>query len=166
MGNEPVANSKQTVASSTTLNETEFLLEKIEMAHSRGESEECSTVGIESRSQGENYDDKSLMSDTADVVRCTSIALESFTIEAPKGKLGLLLENAGDESIPYVFSVKEESILKDKVLPGDYVTRVNGADVTAMSAADVSHFIGKAARSQGQRSLTFERRTYRSVYYI
>jgi hypothetical protein len=65
---------------------------------------------------------------------------EIVELTAPPGVLGLVIDTVHG-GIPTVFSVKEDSIISDKVKEGDRLISVNGVDTTELSARNVSKII-------------------------
>ena len=79
---------------------------------------------------------------------------EQFELEVPPGKLGMVIDTPNGSS-PIVHAVKPESVLANKVLVGDRLLAVDGDDVTAMTAVQVSKLI--SLKSDQTRALTFAR---------
>ncbi len=67
---------------------------------------------------------------------------EIVELTAPAGVLGLVIDTVHG-GIPTVFSVKEDSIIADKVQEGDRLISVNGIDTTELSARNVSKIISR-----------------------
>jgi C-terminal processing protease CtpA/Prc len=71
----------------------------------------------------------------------------STTVEAPKGKLGLILETS-DEGCPVVQEIKPTSPLNGCVQVGDRLHSVDGRDVTMVMSATVSRVIASKQNSK------------------
>ena len=65
---------------------------------------------------------------------------EIIELTAPPGVLGLVIDTVHG-GIPTVFSIKEDSIIADKIQEGDRLISVNGIDTTELSARNVSKII-------------------------
>jgi C-terminal processing protease CtpA/Prc len=79
---------------------------------------------------------------------------EIVELTAPPGVLGLVIDTVHG-GIPTVFSVKEESVIADKVKEGDRLISVNGVDTTELSARNVSKVISRFKDSE--RTMIFFR---------
>ncbi len=80
-----------------------------------------------------------------DVVDGNSSSDETITVFAPKGPLGIVLDNPHG-AIPVVYAVKETSSLRGKVRVGDLLLSVDEVDCRGMSSQNVSKFLN--SRSQ------------------
>jgi hypothetical protein len=65
---------------------------------------------------------------------------ERITVVAPKGKLGIVIDNPGAD-IPVVHAIKETSVLHGRVVVGDLLLSVDERDCRGMSAVAVSKLI-------------------------
>lgn len=65
-----------------------------------------------------------------------------YTVYAPKGKLGIVLENPDNEG-PLVYIIRENSPLRDKMEVGDRLIAVDEVDVRSMSPVKISKLISK-----------------------
>ena len=83
---------------------------------------------------------------------------ERFTVIAPPGKLGMVLDTSPGEG-PLVHAINDTSVLKGRVRVGDLLTSVDAEDVRTMSATKVSALITQ--KSQQERTLEFFRRQKR-----
>eukprot|EP00985_Skeletonema_marinoi_P000023 scaffold8_cov142-Skeletonema_marinoi.AAC.16 len=85
---------------------------------------------------------------------------ETFTIDAPKGKLGVVIDtpyqsNTGT-TMPIVHAVKDSSPIADRIQVGDKLIAVDEEDVTSMSAIQVSKLLARKSE-QNVRKLTIVR---------
>lgn len=88
--------------------------------------------------------------------RRRSVQCYRYTIEAPPGMLGLVLEPSVDGT-PCVYGIKSSSPLAGEVRIGDRLMNVDGLDVTEMEdTMAVSHLIA-SKRKNKFRQLTFVR---------
>ncbi len=83
---------------------------------------------------------------------------ECFDIAAPRGKLGVILEEDSDDGVPVVHSIKEESPLVGKVLRGDRLCSIDGVDCTGKTPHEVAKLL-KYKENETTRILTFSRPT-------
>jgi hypothetical protein len=97
---------------------------------------------------------QSVFSDDASFEQQFSEPDEKFEIDVPPGKLGMVIDTPHG-GIPVVHAIKSESILADRVRVGDRLVAVDGEDVTAMTAVQVSKLI--SLKADQQRLLTFVR---------
>jgi len=79
---------------------------------------------------------------------------QKFEVTVPPGKLGMVIDTPNG-GVPVVHAIKAESCLYSKVKVGDRLVAVDGDDVRAMSAVQVSKLI--SLKSDQQRSLSFAR---------
>jgi hypothetical protein len=130
-----------------------------------------STDGSLLHRTGASLDDPSLLS--SDIVTATGDSYsfgsrfgseERYEVVAPSGLLGLILESNTEDRRPTVNNVKATSVLAHVVKVGDHVVSVDGQDVTAMRASDVSRLI--ALKKDKSRVLVFSRPVKRSTYSI
>ncbi|KAL7581629.1 hypothetical protein ACA910_022181 [Epithemia clementina (nom. ined.)] len=77
-----------------------------------------------------------------------------FEVVVPPGKLGMVVDTPNGSS-PVVHAIKPESVLSSKVMVGDRLTAVDGDDVTAMTAVQVSQLI--SLKADQKRVMTFVR---------
>jgi hypothetical protein len=83
---------------------------------------------------------------------------ERFTVVAPPGKLGMVIDTPPGEG-PLVHAINDSSVLKDRVRVGDRLFSVDAEDVRKMSASKVSVLITQ--KSQQERTFEFVRRQKR-----
>jgi hypothetical protein len=83
-----------------------------------------------------------------------SAAEDKFEVTVPAGKLGMVIDTPNG-GVPVVHAIKTESILSTTVRVGDKLVSVDGEDVTAMTAVQVSKLI--SLKSDQQRVLAFIR---------
>ena len=76
----------------------------------------------------------------------SSPPFKRLTVVAPRGKLGIVVNNENDGDLPIVHAVKDESVLYGKVNVGDLLISVDEVDCRGMSAVNVSRLI--SSRSQ------------------
>lgn len=74
----------------------------------------------------------------------------SRTIEAPPGKLGIVIDTTNEG--PKVYRVNENSALKGKIRPGDIIVEADGVDTRSMSASEITALF--VSTSDRQRQLT------------
>ena len=65
-----------------------------------------------------------------------------FSVYAPQGKLGIVLENP-DYDGPIVYVIRDNSPLQGKIAIGDRLIAVDEVDVRTMSPLKISKLIGK-----------------------
>lgn len=80
-----------------------------------------------------------------------------YSIAAPPGLLGLILESGNVDGRPIVNSIKPFSALANRVRVGDHLVSVDNEDVSTMTASKVSQLI--ASKQHKVRILTFRSRT-------
>lgn len=68
-----------------------------------------------------------------------------FTVQAPPGKLGLVVDTP-DEGPPIIFKINDTSPLLGLVKLGDRVMAVDEVDVTAMSSVETSDVISQKSQ--------------------
>lgn len=78
-----------------------------------------------------------------------------FVIDAPAGKLGVVIDAPNGLS-PCVYSIKDTSVLRNKVQIGDRLISVDGQDCTGISAGAVSKLISSKIYNSN-RQLVFMR---------
>ena len=84
--------------------------------------------------------------------------LDLITVVAPKGKLGIMLDNPNPNGgLPVVYAVSESSILRDKVCIGDLLLAVDEVDCEGLSAHDVASILS-SRRHNAIRALVLARR--------
>jgi len=79
---------------------------------------------------------------------------QRFEVTVPAGKLGMVIDTPNG-GVPVVHAIKAESCLASKVKVGDRLVAVDGDDVTAMTAVQVSKLI--SLKSDQERMLAFIR---------
>ena len=85
-----------------------------------------------------------------DVVDGNSSSDEIITVIAPKGPLGILLDNPHG-TIPVVYAVKETSSLLGKVYVGDLLLSVDEVDCRGMSSQNVSKFLNSRSQNVARK---------------
>lgn len=83
------------------------------------------------------------------------VSEEHFTVSAPSGTLGLVLE-ASEDSVPVVSGIRSDSVLFEEVRIGDRLISVDGQDVSDMLTSEVSRLIA-SKKHQPIRRLVFIR---------
>jgi hypothetical protein len=83
-----------------------------------------------------------------------STAEDKFEVTVPAGKLGMVIDTPNG-GVPVVHAIKTESVLSTSVQVGDKLVSVDGEDVTAMTAVQVSKLI--SLKSDRKRILAFVR---------
>ncbi|KAL7494980.1 hypothetical protein ACHAWT_003569, partial [Skeletonema menzelii] len=78
---------------------------------------------------------------------------------APAGKLGIVVDTSNDG--PIIHSIKGDSPLLGKVFPGDYITAIDGEDVSNWSAHQVTKLV--ALKSGSIRKLTLLSTTWDDI---
>jgi C-terminal processing protease CtpA/Prc len=74
------------------------------------------------------------------------------TVEAPPGKLGIILANKTDSRGTVVSGVRTNSVLFDKIIPGDRIVAIDGEDVSRMSVSEITTIMSR--KSDFDRTLT------------
>jgi len=74
------------------------------------------------------------------------------TIQAPPGKLGIILANKADSKGTVVSGVRSSSVLSEKVSPGDRIVAIDGEDVSLMTVSEITTIM--ARKSDFERTLT------------
>ena len=101
-----------------------------------------------------------IVSTTGESATDTLIPETEYSVVAPPGLLGLILESSTVHGRPTVNSVKPFSVLANRVFVSDCLISVDGTDVSTMTANKVSQLI--ASRQNEMRTLTFKRQTMSS----
>ena len=85
--------------------------------------------------------------------RRTSTARRSrITVDAPPGKLGIILANKADSKGTVVSGVRTTSPLADKIAPGDRIVAIDGEDVSLMTVSEITTIM--ARKGDFDRTLT------------
>jgi len=87
-----------------------------------------------------------------------------FIVEAPSGKLGIVLDNPHGD-LPIVWAIKETSALNGKVRVGDLLLSVDGQDCRGMSAHTVSTFLSRRSQNPS-RTLVLARGSERRTEMV
>lgn len=74
------------------------------------------------------------------------------TVEAPPGKLGIILANKTDSRGTVVSGVRTTSVLFEKIVPGDRIVAIDGEDVSRMSVSEITTIMSR--KSDFDRTLT------------
>lgn len=75
-----------------------------------------------------------------------------ITVNAPPGKLGIILVNKADSKGTVVSGVRTSSVLSEKIHPGDRIVAIDGEDVSHMSVSEITTIM--ARKSEFERTLT------------
>ncbi len=73
-------------------------------------------------------------------------ALDYFTVVAPAGKLGVVLNNPNGD-LPVVYAIKESSALRGMIMVGDLLISVDEVDCRGMTSSSVSAFLTSRSRN-------------------
>lgn len=74
-----------------------------------------------------------------------------YTVEAPPGMLGMVLETSALDGTPSVYGIKNTSPLASDVQVGDRLVDIDGLDVSEMDATAVSRLIAGKKKNQYRR---------------
>ena len=74
------------------------------------------------------------------------------TVNAPPGKLGIILANKADSKGTVVSGVRTTSPLADKITPGDRIVAIDGEDVSLMTVSEITTIM--ARKGDFDRTLT------------
>lgn len=105
--------------------------------------------------------DNSLFSDDMSFEQQFVDIEESFEVDAPNGKLGMVIDTPSGGA-PVVHAIKDSSVLADRVTVGDRLISVDDEDTTALTAMQVSKMISKKADNPS-RILVFARTRARTM---
>lgn len=75
---------------------------------------------------------------------------EVIVIEAPAGKLGVVIDTP-DDGAPVVHAVKDSSVIANQIQVGDKLIKVDDEDVRSMTAIKVSKLISKKSANPVRR---------------
>ena len=67
------------------------------------------------------------------------------TVDAPPGKLGIILANRNDGKGTVVSGVRNTSVLFDQITPGDRIVAIDGEDVSRMSVTEITSIMARKA---------------------
>jgi hypothetical protein len=93
---------------------------------------------------------------TRESISASFIPETEYSVTAPPGLLGLILESSNLDGRPTVNSIKPFSALANQVQVSDRLVLVDKEDVSTMTASKVSQLI--ASKQHKARTLTFRRR--------
>lgn len=79
----------------------------------------------------------------------------TFSVRAPPGLLGMIVASSKTGGVPVVQNIKEDSVLRGRVLIGDRLISVDNQDVSTMASLEVSRLI--SSKQDEQRTLVFVR---------
>ncbi len=80
----------------------------------------------------------------------------AVTVIAPRGKLGVVLEDGSDGGPSFVSEVREDSVLKGEVVPFDRISSIDGQDVKELKAFHISKLLAHKSRNV-ERKIVFLR---------
>ena len=75
-----------------------------------------------------------------------------ITIQAPAGRLGIILANKADARGTVVSGVRSNSALVDRITPGDRIVAIDGEDVSLMTVSEITTIM--ARKGDFERTLT------------
>jgi PDZ domain len=85
--------------------------------------------------------------------RRTATARRSrITIQAPPGRLGIILANKADARGTVVSGIRSSSALVDRISPGDRIVAIDGEDVSLMTVSEITTIM--ARKADFERTLT------------
>jgi len=127
----------------------------------RANTQQSSSSADLSSFGGLNKMDNSLFSDDMSFEQQFVDIEESFEVDAPNGKLGMVIDTPSGGA-PVVHAIKDSSVLADRVTVGDRLISVDDEDTTALTAMQVSKMISKKADNPS-RILVFARTRARTM---
>ena len=68
-----------------------------------------------------------------------------ITIQAPAGRLGIILANKADARGTVVSGVRSNSALVDRITPGDRIVAIDGEDVSLMTVSEITTIMARKA---------------------
>jgi hypothetical protein len=84
--------------------------------------------------------------------RMASARRNRITIQAPAGRLGIILANKADARGTVVSGVRSNSALVDRIMPGDRIVAIDGEDVSLMTVSEITTIM--ARKADFERTLT------------
>ena len=75
-----------------------------------------------------------------------------ITIQAPPGRLGIILANKADARGTVVSGIRSSSALVDRISPGDRIVAIDGEDVSLMTVSEITTIM--ARKGDFERTLT------------
>jgi len=118
-------------------------------------NEICSTCGAVG-SQSDEGEDRTVT--TLNEI-CYFYSKKRIKIDAPPGKLGIVINTPEVVGSPLVYSVKSYGSLSNQVLPGDKLIRIKDVDSVGMSTDEVSQVFSMIV-NEPSRNLIFERNLF------
>lgn len=107
-------------------------------------------LSVDDGSFSKQYALESLEDEEVDGMRVTT-----FSVRAPPGLLGMIVASSKTGGVPVVQNIKEDSVLRGRVLIGDRLISVDNEDVSTMATLEVSRLI--SSKQNQQRTLVFVR---------
>jgi len=86
----------------------------------------------------------------SDIRNSTAFQEQVMVIDAPAGKLGVVIDTP-DDGAPVVHAVKDSSVIADQIQVGDKLIAVDEDDVRSMTAIKVSKLISKKSANPSRR---------------
>jgi len=80
----------------------------------------------------------------------TNVKEEVLLIDAPPGKLGVVIDTP-DDGAPVVHAVKDSSVIADQIRVGDKLVAVDNEDVRSMTAIKVSKLISRKSANPSRK---------------
>ena len=114
-------------------------------------------ISLADISEGGTGNENLLVAKDDDTLEDHYFAADQFEVEAPPGKLWLVLETSFD-GVPIVHAIKPSSPLATELRVGDRLCSVDGEDVSVMLASEVSRLIASKTENPVRR-LVFTRPT-------
>ena len=114
-------------------------------------------ISLADISEGGTGNENLLVAKDDDTLEDHYFAADQFEVEAPPGKLWLVLETSFD-GVPIVHAIKPSSPLATELRVGDRLCSVDGEDVSVMLASEVSRLIASKTENPARR-LVFTRPT-------
>ncbi len=84
--------------------------------------------------------------------RMATAGRSRITIQAPAGRLGIILANKADARGTVVSGVRSNSALVDRITPGDRIVAIDGEDVSLMTVSEITTIM--ARKADFERTLT------------
>ncbi len=75
------------------------------------------------------------------------VKYDAITVIAPRGKLGVVLEDGSDGGPAFVSEIHEDSVLKGEVVPFDRISSIDGQDVKELKAFHISKLLAHKSRN-------------------
>ena len=99
-----------------------------------------------------NHSSNTATASTSSARRIASARRSRITIQAPPGRLGIILANKADARGTVVSGVRANSALADRITPGDRIVAIDGEDVSLMTVSEITTIMSRKA--DFERTLT------------